>query len=188
MELVVSNLHVHFLTSLPDGMGCLNSLKVLIIRSLPNLSTFPEINNPTSLQVLQITDCPKLSSLTDGISCLRSLWWLNIKDLPTRICLYGISFFFFGCCYFVPVVCVFLFLFLFHFAVLEIRVGIRKADASRNMRPFWIPGPVHFSAYFKGDKVLFFVWLLLFCSCCLCFFIFFFFFIFILLCWKYVWV
>ena len=69
------------LTSLPDGMGCLNSLKVLIIRSLPNLTNFPEISNLTSLQVLQIADCPKLSSLPDGISCLRSLWWLNIKDL-----------------------------------------------------------------------------------------------------------
>ena len=48
------------------------------------------------------------------------------------------SCFLFGCCYFVPVACVFLFFFLFHFhfAVLEIRVGIRKADASGNMRPF----------------------------------------------------
>ena len=60
----------------------LNSLKVLIIRSLPNLTTFPEISNLTSLLVLQIADCPKLSSLPDGISCLRSLRWLNIKDLP----------------------------------------------------------------------------------------------------------
>ena len=44
----------------------------------------------------------------------------------------------FGCCYFVSVACVFLFFFLFqfHFAVLEIRVGIRKSDASGNMRPF----------------------------------------------------
>ena len=48
------------------------------------------------------------------------------------------SCFLFGCCYFVPVACVFFFFFLFHFnfAVLEIRVGIRKAEASGNMRPF----------------------------------------------------
>ena len=48
------------------------------------------------------------------------------------------SSFYFGCCYFVPVACVFLFFYFFHFlfAVLEIRVGIRKADASGNMRPF----------------------------------------------------
>ena len=49
------------------------------------------------------------------------------------------SCFFFCCCYFVPVACVFFyffFLFHFHFAMLEIRVGIRKADVSGNMRPF----------------------------------------------------
>ena len=48
------------------------------------------------------------------------------------------SCFLFGCCYFVPVACLFFFFFLFHFhfVVLEIRMGIRKANASGNMRPF----------------------------------------------------
>ena len=97
------------------------------------------------------------------------------------------SCFLFGCCYFVLVVCVFLFLFLFHFAVLEIRVGIRKADASGNMRPFGFLVPFTFRHILKVIKSCFLF------GCCYfvpvaCVFFFFFFFIFILLCWKYVWV
>ena len=50
------------------------------------------------------------------------------------------SCFLFGCCYFVPVACVFFFFFFFifnfDFAVLEIHVGIRKVDASGNRRLF----------------------------------------------------
>ena len=65
------------------------------------------------------------------------------------------QFCFFGCCYFVPVVCVFLFLFLFHFAVLEIRVGIRKADASGNMRPFGFLVPFTFRHILKVIKSCF---------------------------------
>ena len=98
------------------------------------------------------------------------------------------SCFLFDCCYFVPVVCVFLFLFLFHFAMLEKRVGIRKADANGNMRPFGFMVPFTFRHILKVIKSCFFFLLLLFFSCWLCFFILFYYFIFILLCWKYVWV
>ena len=93
----------------------------------------------------------------------------------------------FGCCYFVPVACVFLFFFLFHFhfAVLEIRVGIRKANASGNMRPFGFVVLFNFRHILKVIKSCFLF------GCCyfapvVCVFLFFFFFI--LPCWKYVWV
>ena len=65
------------------------------------------------------------------------------------------SCFLFGCCYFVPVVCVFLFHFLFHFAMLEIRVGIRKTDANGNMRPFGFLVPFTFRHILKVIKSCF---------------------------------
>ena len=97
------------------------------------------------------------------------------------------SCFLFGC-YFVPVACVFylfFFLFHFHFALLEISVGIRKADASGNMRPFGFVVLFTFRRILKVIKSCFLF------GCCyfvpvVC--VFFFLFHFHLLCWKYVWV
>uniref|UniRef100_A0A2N9GSQ0 Disease resistance R13L4/SHOC-2-like LRR domain-containing protein n=1 Tax=Fagus sylvatica TaxID=28930 RepID=A0A2N9GSQ0_FAGSY len=71
------------LTSLPDVIGCLKSLKILEIEGFHNLTTFPErIGELTSLQRLEISKCPNLTSLPDGMHCLGSLQSLEIIRCP----------------------------------------------------------------------------------------------------------
>ncbi|KAM4072968.1 hypothetical protein ACB094_11G180100 [Castanea mollissima] len=70
------------LKSLPVGLQCISTLKVLTISNCPNLMTLPEL---TSLEYLEIERCePNLTSLLE-ISCLTSLRWLWIEDLPNLI-------------------------------------------------------------------------------------------------------
>ena len=69
------------------------------------------------------------------------LCFFDFEGSCSSLCFF--VFFCFGCCYFVPVVCVFLFLFLFlfHFAVLEILVG-KKSSSWWEYEAIWIRGHV----------------------------------------------
>ena len=71
------------LTSLPEGMGGLTSLQTLDIWDCPKLKSLPEgIQGLTSLHTLDIQDCPKLKSLHEGIQGLTSLNTLQTTSYP----------------------------------------------------------------------------------------------------------
>ena len=71
------------LMSLPAGISCLTSLRVLTIADFPNLMNLLEsICNLTSLKELEIVRCPNLTTLLDGMHYLKSLQKLRIVNCP----------------------------------------------------------------------------------------------------------
>ena len=71
------------LTSLPQGIRSLTSLKRLKVDNCPNLMALPEwIGNLTSLEELIIRKCLNLTSLSQGIHDLPTLQRLMINDCP----------------------------------------------------------------------------------------------------------
>ena len=68
------------LTSLPNGISYLRSLRELSIEDCSNLKTSPYIGELTSLETLVIVRCPNLTSLSDKISCVLSLQSLTIQS------------------------------------------------------------------------------------------------------------
>ncbi|XP_042513740.1 putative disease resistance protein RGA3 [Macadamia integrifolia] len=69
------------LTTLPHGMGNLALLQVLEIRNCSNLSSLPEgIQQLTALEMLRIDNCLGLKTLPQGLGSLSSLEKLEIWD------------------------------------------------------------------------------------------------------------
>ncbi|XVF43494.1 hypothetical protein PTKIN_Ptkin02bG0044500 [Pterospermum kingtungense] len=69
------------LTSLPDGLQHVTTLKYLQISSCSNMKTLPEwICNLSLLQRFEIFDCPQLASFPQALGSLKALQYLEISS------------------------------------------------------------------------------------------------------------
>ncbi|XP_074314700.1 uncharacterized protein LOC141649933 [Silene latifolia] len=78
----LQDLHISYcksLKGLPEWIGCLSSLHSLTIIGCPNLKSLGALQNITSLQKLQIMDCPELREACEEPSGKE---WPNIQHIP----------------------------------------------------------------------------------------------------------
>ncbi|GFP92408.1 putative disease resistance rpp13-like protein 1 [Phtheirospermum japonicum] len=68
------------LTSLPNGLKSLASLRELIIKNCPKIASFPENAIPRALRRLEILSCKALESLPNDVSNLERL---EIRECPS---------------------------------------------------------------------------------------------------------
>nr|POF18834.1 leucine-rich repeat protein shoc-2 [Quercus suber] len=79
---LLSQLHPN-LTTLPDEISKLTSLRSLGITEFPNLTSLPDgMSGLSSLISFAIARCPNMTSLPVGMSCLTTLHSLSIGDCP----------------------------------------------------------------------------------------------------------
>ncbi|XP_022726442.1 LOW QUALITY PROTEIN: putative disease resistance protein RGA1 [Durio zibethinus] len=71
------------LSSLPDGLQHITTLKYIQISSCSNLKILPEwICNLTSIQRFEVFDCPQLASFPQTLCSVKSLQYLEISSCP----------------------------------------------------------------------------------------------------------
>ncbi|PRQ43056.1 putative P-loop containing nucleoside triphosphate hydrolase, leucine-rich repeat domain, L [Rosa chinensis] len=71
------------LSSLPDGLQYCTSLQILLIRSCPKITSIPiPSEGLPSLDWLSLSECPELASLPSGLGCCTSLVTLVVATCP----------------------------------------------------------------------------------------------------------